>query len=110
MITQVTVERLYNLGNYENIRLAAVAMVENEQVGPAFAEARTAVEAHYAAFLAEREEAERLRREEYEAEQARRRAEYEARYAARQPQVADDDDDDLYESGNDVFAGNPDDE
>lgn len=61
MITQVTVERLYNLGNYENIRLAATATVEDGQTEAAFAEARAAVEAHYAAFLEERAAADRQR-------------------------------------------------
>ena len=84
MITQVTVERLYNLGNYENIRLAATATVEEGQVEAAFAEARVAVEGHYATFIDERAAEARRQQEEYEAERARRRAEREAERAQRQ--------------------------
>ena len=83
MITQVSYARLYNTGNYENLRLEAVATVENDDVQAAFAEARAAVHEQYAAITAEREEAERRRREEYEARMAQERAEREARRPAR---------------------------
>jgi hypothetical protein len=88
VITQVTVERLYNLGNYENIRLAATATVEEGKVKEAFAEAGAAVEAHYTAFIDERAEAARKAQEEYEERRRQQRAEMEAR---RQRPVEDGD-------------------
>lgn len=47
MITQVTYARTYNLGNYESLRLEAVATCDGDSE-TAFAEARAAVEAEYA--------------------------------------------------------------
>lgn len=89
MIKEVTVERLYNLGNYENIRLAATATVESGEDQEAFAEARAAVEAHYAAFLEERAAAERKQQEEWEAKRQRRLAEQQAQ--RQRPTSADED-------------------
>lgn len=43
-IYQVTYERLFNLGNYESERISAVALVENDDVEGAYAEAKAAVE------------------------------------------------------------------
>lgn len=68
-VITVTYERLYNLGNYENERLVAVVTVESDAT-TAFAEARGAVEAEHARLQAERDEAERRRREEYETKRA----------------------------------------
>lgn len=48
MITQVTYARVYNLGNYESLRLEAVALVQDGATGAAWEEARAAVEAEYA--------------------------------------------------------------
>jgi hypothetical protein len=67
VITTVTYERLFNLGNYENLRLAATAVVEDDNVPAAFAEAKQAVEDQHAAYLAEKAETERRQREEWEA-------------------------------------------
>ncbi len=43
MITQVTYERLFNLGNYESERISATATVESADIESAYDEARTAV-------------------------------------------------------------------
>lgn len=47
-ILQVTYARVYNLGNYESLRLEAVALVVDDATGAAWEEARAAVEAEYA--------------------------------------------------------------
>jgi len=47
MIVSVTFGRVYNLGNYENLRLEATASVQDGNVDAAFDEARGAVEAEY---------------------------------------------------------------
>lgn len=47
-ITQVAYARVYNLGNYETLRLEAVALATDGATGAAFEEARIAVEAEYA--------------------------------------------------------------
>ena len=95
MITQVTVERLYNLGNYENIRLAATATVEEGQTEAAFAEARAAVEAHYTMFIDERHAEARRQQEEYEERRRQQRAEAEAE-RERQRRATHDDADPIF--------------
>lgn len=47
MITQVTYERLFNLGNYESERISATATVESADIEGAYDEARTAVETEH---------------------------------------------------------------
>lgn len=54
-ITQVSYARLYNTGNYENVRFEVVASVEDGDVEAAFTEANEAVHAEHAYWLAERE-------------------------------------------------------
>lgn len=48
MIISITFGRVYNLGNYENMRLEATASVQDGNVDAAFDEARAIVEAEYA--------------------------------------------------------------
>jgi hypothetical protein len=79
MIIQVTYARLYNTGNYENIKFEAVATVENDDVAAAFSEATTAVHSQYEAWKAEKEAADQRMRDEWEAEQQRRREAAQAR-------------------------------
>jgi hypothetical protein len=52
-ILSVTYERLYNLGNYENQRLGAVAAVVDGDVLGAFLAAREAVEAEHELLMVE---------------------------------------------------------
>jgi len=78
MITQIVYARLYNTGNYENLRLEATAIVEDGDTQAAFAEARMAVEIQYQVFVTAREEAERRQREAWDAQEKERRAKYEA--------------------------------
>ena len=72
-IITVTYARLWNLGNYENERLEAVAAVESDAT-TAFAEAVSAVNDQHALMQAERDAAEQRRREEYEAKRAGKQA------------------------------------
>lgn len=67
-IITVTYARLWNLGNYENERLEAVATVESDAES-AFAEAVQAVNDQHALMQAERDAAEQRRHEEWEAKQ-----------------------------------------
>lgn len=76
-ITAVTYARLYNIGNYENIRYEAVVTVEDGNIDAAFDMGRRAVEAQYARFEQEREEAAERQRQEWKAEAARRQEEAE---------------------------------
>jgi hypothetical protein len=55
MITQVSYARLYNIGNYENVRFEAVATVGDNNTALAFDEAVAAVHEGYAQWLADRE-------------------------------------------------------
>jgi hypothetical protein len=55
MITQVSYARLYNTGNYENVRFEAVATVGDNNTALAFDEAVAAVHEGYAQWLADRE-------------------------------------------------------
>lgn len=50
MVTQVTYARTYNLGNYESLRLEAVASCDGDSEA-GYAEARAAVETEYARRL-----------------------------------------------------------
>lgn len=43
-VYQVSYERVFNLGNYESERISAVALVENDDIEAAFAEAKSVVE------------------------------------------------------------------
>lgn len=54
MIIQVSYERVFNLGNFENHRISATASVENDEYHVAFAAVRSAVEEQHAMFVAER--------------------------------------------------------
>ena len=72
-ITQVSYARLYNTGNYENVRFEAVASVEDGDVAAAFTEVDTAVHAQYRQWEADRETEAAQKRAEWEAEQQRRR-------------------------------------
>jgi len=58
MITEVRYERLYNLGNFENVKYGATASVDEDAhtlaYALAYAECREAVEEQHALFLAER--------------------------------------------------------
>lgn len=75
MITQVSYGRLYNTGNYENIRFEAVASIEDGDEVAALNEAIAAVHAGFAKWQADREaEAEQLQMRR-EAELQRRRDE-----------------------------------
>lgn len=53
-ITQITYERVYNLGSYESERISATATVENDDLDAAFSEARTAVEYEHTRTLSDR--------------------------------------------------------
>lgn len=68
-ITTITVGRLFNTGNYENMRYEVQISVEDGDIDGAFSMARSTIEAQHARFLAEREEA---ARQEQEAWRARR--------------------------------------
>lgn len=70
-ITQVSYGRLYNTGNYENVRFEAVVSVEGEDVPAAFEEAKAAVHAGFTQWQADLER----ERVEREAEMQRRRME-----------------------------------
>jgi hypothetical protein len=72
-ITQVSYGRLYNTGNYENVRFEAVVSVENDDVAAALTEAKEAVHAGYAQWQADREAEAEQARQEREAEMQRRR-------------------------------------
>lgn len=48
MIISITLGRVYNLGNYETLRLEATASVQDDDVEAAFDEAQAAVETEYA--------------------------------------------------------------
>lgn len=69
-ITQVSYGRLYNTGNYENVRFEAVASVEDGDTSAAFAEAEAAVHAQYAQWQADREAEAGERLKEREARKA----------------------------------------
>lgn len=84
MITQVSYERVFNLGNYENHRISATASVENDEYHVAFAAARSAVEEQHALFIAERE-----------AEQERKRAEWDQKRQAQLALIRQRNDEDL---------------
>lgn len=99
MIERVTYERLFNLGNYENLRLTATALVEDGAVGAAWVEAKIAVEGQYELFLAERAEASRRAQEERAA--ARRRYEEQSALA----QADDEEDGDGEDDENEDFEG-----
>lgn len=71
-ITQVSYGRLYNTGNYENVRFEAVVSVDGDAAA-AFAEAKMAVHAGYAQWLADRDVEAEQARQEREAEMQRRR-------------------------------------
>jgi hypothetical protein len=53
-ITQVSYGRLYNTGNYENVRFEAVVSVEDGDEAAAFNEAQRAIHAGYAQWQADR--------------------------------------------------------
>jgi hypothetical protein len=72
-IITVTYARLWNLGNYENERLEAVATVESDAT-TAFAEAVSAVNDQHTLMQAERDAAEQRQREEWEAKRAGKQA------------------------------------
>jgi hypothetical protein len=93
-ITQVTYERVFNLGNYENHRISATATVENDDHVAAFAMARSAVEAQHTIFVEERNIAIKRKQEQLEAEMKRRAEEMLIRYAD-DTEDGDDDDEDL---------------
>lgn len=71
-ITQVSYARLYNTGNFENVRFEATASIGDECPATAFDEAMAAVHDGYAQWLADRE-----------AEAAERKAELERKRAAK---------------------------
>lgn len=54
MITQISYERVFNLGSYESERISAVASVEDGDIDAAYNEARMAVESEHARTLADR--------------------------------------------------------
>jgi hypothetical protein len=78
-ITQVSYARLYNTGNYENVRFEAVVSVEDGNVKAAFAEAVIAVHEQYAQWQADREAEAEQARQERQAELQRRRDEAQAK-------------------------------
>ncbi len=78
MITQVSYARLYNTGNYENIRFEATASVGEDGAAAAFDEAAAAVHAAYPQWQAARE-----------AEAAQRLQERDAARAAKQKNTED---------------------
>ncbi len=69
MITEVRYERLYNLGNFENVKFGATAIVDESGYALAYAECRTAVEYQYAFFMTEREADTALRQAEWDRRQ-----------------------------------------
>lgn len=73
MITQVSYARLYNTGNYENIRFEAVVSVEDHDAPAAFAEAKDAVHSMYIQWQADQEAEAERQRQERAAEIQRRR-------------------------------------
>lgn len=79
MITQVSYGRLYNTGNYENVRFEAVVSVEDGDEVAAFKEAERAVHAGYAQWQVDREAEAEAQRIEREAEMQRRREAAQAR-------------------------------
>jgi len=66
MITQISYARLYNVGNFENIKFEAVATVEDGNAATAFEEAKSAVHAEMATWVAERTAAEQRKRDAYD--------------------------------------------
>jgi hypothetical protein len=72
-ITQVSYGRLYNTGNYENVRFEAVASVENDDVPAAMAEAMAATHTGFAQWQADRAAEAEQARQAHEAEMQRRR-------------------------------------
>jgi secreted protein with Ig-like and vWFA domain len=86
-ITQVSYGRLYNTGNYENIRFEAVASVEDSNVQAAFAEAVIAVHEQYAQWQADREAEAEQARQERQAELQRRRDAASQRQADREAEA-----------------------
>jgi hypothetical protein len=81
MITQVSYARLYNTGNYENVRFEATASVGENGPALAFDEVVAVVHEGYAQWLADRE-----------AEAAERKAELERRKASTAPRKDDAED------------------
>ena len=63
MITQVSYARLYNTGNFENVRFEAVASVDDGNTTAAFTECRNAVHGEMAAWIADRAAAEQRKRD-----------------------------------------------
>lgn len=57
MITQITYERLFNLGSYESERISATCSVEDGDVDAAYATARDAVMAQHKQTIESREAA-----------------------------------------------------
>lgn len=89
-VTIVRYERLYNTGNYENVKFCAEVIVENgEDPAAAFAEANTAVHAAYVQWQADCEAEAKRQQEEYEAERKRRQEQRDAERAAAQKAVED---------------------
>lgn len=72
MVTQVSYARLYNTGNYENVRFEATATVGDNNTALAFDEAVAAVHEGYAQWLEDRK-----------AEATERKAEIERKRAAK---------------------------
>jgi len=54
MITQVTYERVFNLGSYESERISATATVDNGDLDAAFYEVRMAVEYEHTRTVSDR--------------------------------------------------------
>lgn len=75
MITQVSYARLYNIGNFENIRFEAVASVGEDGTALAFAETQAAVHAAYAQWVEDREREAAERKLELERRRAAKDAE-----------------------------------
>ena len=73
-ITQITYERLYNLGNYNNERFVAVVVVEDGDYSAAFLEAKLAIELTHAQFQAERAAELERRRQDQETERQAKQA------------------------------------
>ena len=97
MITEVRYELLYNLGNFETAKYGATSTVLDGNSEAAFAEARAAVEAQHALFLAEREAEQQRQRAEWDQQAAEQAALIRRQYAERQADTmeADDEDEDL---------------
>lgn len=92
-ITNITVARLYNLGNFENMKYEVQVIVEDGNVDGAFSMARSTIEAQHARFEQERQEARRREREEAEQRQKEREAQWARERAERMAQQADDEED-----------------